>query len=427
MLDIRLVREDPKPVKKNLARRNNPDVLRMFDELLQIDSEWRKVVAQVNSLRAERNKASIQIAEAKKKGKSPKKLMSEAAKMPKDIGRLEAARTELDEKMQSILLRLPNLLDKSVPDGKDESDNKVVRKFGKQPEFDFKPKDHLEILQGLGMIDVERGARAAGHAFFYLKGDAVLLDMALVRFAIDFLRRKEFTIVETPFMLNYKATIGAENLEDFRNQIYKIEGEDLFLVATSEHPLASMFMGEVLENENLPAVFAGVSPCFRKEVGAHGKYTKGLFRMHQFNKVEQFIFCKPEDSWDWFEKLQKNTEEIYQQLGLHFRVVTLCSGDTGTKSARTDDIECWMADGKYREVSSNSNVTDYQARRLNIKYTEKKGKPPAGFVHTVNNTAIATSRIMVAVLEQFQQKDGNVRIPKALVPYMNGIEFLKKE
>ncbi len=427
MLDIKLIRENPGAVRKNLARRNNAQILKMFDELTDVDKEWRKIVAEVNELRASRNKVSMQIAAAKKEGKHDKKLMSEAAKIPEKIQNLEAAKAELDAKMKSVLLRLPNLLDKSVPDGKDADDNKVLRKHGKPPEFAFEPKDHLEILRGLNMIDVERGAKSAGHAFFYLKGDAVLLDLALVRFAVDFLHKKDYTIVGTPLMLNLEATMGAEDMDGFRDQIYKIEGEDLFLIATSEHPLAAMFMGDVLDNEDLPAVFAGVSPCFRKEVGSHGKYTKGLFRMHHFNKVEQFVFCKPEDSWDWFDKLQKNTEEIYQKLGLHYRVITLCSGDTGAKAARTDDIECWMADGRYREVSSNSNVTDYHSRRLNIKYREKKGQAPIGLVHTLNNTALATSRIMVAILEQFQQKDGSVKIPKALVPYMDGIEVLKKE
>lgn len=426
MLDIRLIRENPNLVRKNLARRNQPQVLEMFDELTEIDKEWRKVIAEVNELRSSRNKISWEISKSKKAGKTDKKLIEEAAKIPEKIQDLEVKKAELDAKMRAILLRLPNLLDKSVPDGKSADDNKVIRKFGRPPEFDFEPKDHLEILQGLGMIDIERGAKTAGHAFYYLKGDAVFLDLAIQRFALDYLRRKDFTIVETPFMMNLEATMGAEDMSGFQDQIYKIEGEDLFLIATSEHPLAAMFMGDVLSNDELPATFAGISPCFRKEVGAHGKYTKGLFRMHHFNKVEQFVFCKPEDSEDWFEKLQKNTEDIYNQLGLHFRVVTLCSADTGVKAARTDDIECWMADGKYREMSSNSNVTDYQSRRLNIKYREKKGQPPSGFVHTLNNTASASSRVMVAILEQFQQKDGTVRIPKSLVPYMNGIEVLEK-
>lgn len=427
MLDIKIIREDPAAVRRNLARRNNSAFLEMFDELVGVDGKWREAVAEVNSLRAERNRLSMEIAAAKKKGEPDKKLMSQAAKLPKSLDAAEKSKDEMDAKVRSLLLRLPNMLHESVPDGKDETENKVVRKSGQPPEFDFDPRDHLEILQGLGMIDGDRAAKSAGHAFFYLKGDAALLDMALSRFAVDFLRRKGFTVVETPLMLNMKSTAGAEDLSAFEDQIYKIDGEDLFLIATSEHPIAAMMADETIDLQDLPLAFAGFSPCFRREVGAHGKYTRGLFRMHHFNKVEQFVFCRPEDSWEWFEKIQRNTEEIYSQLGLHYRVVSLCSGDTGVKAARTDDVECWMADGKFREVSSNSNVTDYQARRLNIKYREKKGQAPVGLVHTLNNTAIATSRIMVAVIEQFQQRDGSVKIPKALLPYMDGVEFLKKD
>jgi seryl-tRNA synthetase len=426
MLDIKLIREDPKVIRKNIERRKNPNFLKMFDELVDIDKEWRGNLSKLNELREYRNKISVKIAESKKKGKTDKKLMEEAAKIPKSIKEKEEKNAELESKMKSLLLRLPNILHESVPDGKDSSENKIIRVHGEKPKFDFKPKDHLEILTQLGMIDQERGSKAAGHAFFYLKGDAVLLDIALQKFAIDFLCEKDFKIIGPPLMLNYEAASGAEDLTTFQDQIYKIESEDLFLIPTSEHPIAAMHMNEVIDMIDLPLKYAGVSPCFRKEVGAHGKYTRGLFRMHQFNKVEQFIFCNPEDSWDLFDELQENTEELYHRLGLHFRVVTLCSADTGIKSAKTNDIECWMADGNYREVTSNSNVTDYQTRRLNVKYREKKGQAPIGFVFTLNNTAIATSRIMVAIIEQFQQKDGRVKIPKELVPYMNGIEFLEK-
>lgn len=427
MLDIKLIREDPKVVRDNLARRNNPTILEMFDELVKLDGDWRKSVAELNELRSSRNKISMQIAEAKKNKQDAKTLMEQAAEIPKKVKELETRSTDLDEKTKGLLLRLPNLLHESVPDGKSEKDNKVVRKHGQQPKFDFQPKDHLEILTNLNLIDQERGAKTAGHAFFYLKGSAVLLDMALQRFAIEFLRSKDFTIIEPPFMLNYKAASGAEDLTTFQDQIYKIDGEDLFLIPTSEHPIAAMHMDEAIDIAELPLKYAGISPCFRKEVGAHGKYTRGLFRMHQFNKIEQFVFCKPEESWELFDKLQENTEEMYNSLGLHYRVVTLCSADTGVKAAKTNDIECWMADGNFREVTSNSNVTDYQSRRLNIKYREKKGQPPIDFVYALNNTAVATSRIMVAIIEQFQQKDGRVKIPDALVPYMGGIEFLEKE
>jgi seryl-tRNA synthetase len=227
-------------------------------------------------------------------------------------------------------------------------------------------------------------------------------------------------------MMQKKPYLGVTDLEFFGDQLYKIDKEDLYLIATSEHPMAAMHMDEILLSNELPIKFVGVSPCFRKEVGAHGKYTKGLFRMHQFNKVEQFIFCLPQDSWKFHEELKKNAEDLCTSLGIHFRVVNVCTGDIGIIAAKKYDIEAWMADGQFREVGSNSNCTDYQARRLNIKFREKEGQAPTGFVHTLNNTALATSRTMIVILEQFQQKDGSVIIPKVLRPFMNGIEKLEK-
>jgi len=252
-----------------------------------------------------------------------------------------------------------------------------------------------------------------------------LLDLAIQHYAIDFLRKKKFTVVEPPYLINkktYEGMIG--NPFDFAEASYKIEGEEFYLIPTAEYPIGAMFIDEVLMENRLPIKLCGVSPAFRKEVGAHGKYTKGLFRMHQFDKIEQFVFCTPEDSWKLLEELQRNCEELYQGLGLHYRVVALCSGDTGAKSSKTYDTEFWMSDGKFREIGSNSNCTDYQARRLGIRFREGEGKPVKGFVHTLNNTALATSRTMIAIIEQFQQKDGSVIIPKVLIPYMAGIEKL---
>jgi seryl-tRNA synthetase len=314
-----------------------------------------------------------------------------------------------------------------VPYGRDENDNVEIRRWGQPPKFDFEPKDHLTILQNLGLIDVERGSKVAGHQFFYLKKDLVLLDLAIQKFAIDNLLKKGFILVQPPYMINRKAYEGMIDPTDFEMVTYKVENEDLYLIATAEHPLGAMYMNEVLDKDELPLKFCGISPCFRKEVGAHGKYTRGLFRMHQFHKIEQFIFCLPEQSWEMHEELQKNSEELYQKLGLHYRVVNICTGDIGTVAAKKYDIEVWMADGKFRESGSNSNCTDYQARRLNIRYREKPGQAPKDFVHTLNNTALATSRTIVAIVEQYQQKDGSVVIPEALRPYMNGIERLVKK
>jgi seryl-tRNA synthetase len=314
-------------------------------------------------------------------------------------------------------MNLPNILHESVPFGASEKDNVEIRVAGKKPHFSFKPKDHLEILERLGLIDAERAAKVAGRGFFYLKDELVILDYAILRFAMDFLKKKGFTVVEPPFMLRRKPYEGVTSLEDFGNVMYKIEGDDLYMIATSEHALASMFMDEAFEKKDLPLKLCGISPCFRKEIGAHGKYTRGLFRMHQFNKIEQFVFCMPEDSWKMHEELQKNSDELYKELGLHYRVVNVCTGDIGSIASKKYDTEVWMSDNTFREAGSNSNCTDYQARRLNIRYREAENSPVAGFVHTLNNTALATSRTIIAIIEQNQQEDGSVRIPEVLHKY----------
>ncbi len=417
MLDIKLIRENPEFVRKNLERRQKPEYLEMFDELLNVDKEWRSVLTQLNELRSERNKLTARIAELKKKGEDFSGVLERAREIDKKLKELEEREKLLRKRQKELLMKLPNLLHDSVPFGKDESDNVEVRRWGKPPDFDFEPKDHLTILKNLGLIDFERGAKVAGHQFYYMKGKLVILDLAIQRFALDFLQGRGFLVVEPPFMMRREAYVGATDFEFFEEQIYRIEGEDLYLIATAEHPLAAMFMNEVFDKDDLPLALAGISPCFRKEVGAHGKYTKGLFRVHQFNKVEQFVFCLPEESWEWHEKLQENAEKLYQMLGLHYRVVNVCTGDIGDFAAKKYDIECWMADGKFRETGSNSNCTDYQARRLNVRYREGPGKPVKGFVHTLNNTALATSRVIVAIVEQYQQADGTVKVPKALWKY----------
>ncbi|MEM5870078.1 MAG: serine--tRNA ligase [Candidatus Aenigmatarchaeota archaeon] len=427
MLDIKLIREHPDFVRENLKKREDQEKLKLLEEVIVLDKKWRELQTQINKLRQKRNELSREIALKKKEGKDIDQLIMEAEKIPDEIKKLEETARELQQKLRNGLLRLPNLLHESVPYGKNENDNVEIRRWGSPPKFDFKPKDHLEILKNLGLIEQERAAKVAGAGFFYLKEELVLLDLAIQRFAIDFLRKRGFILVEPPFMINRKAYEGMIDPSDFETVTYKIEGEPLYLIATAEHPLGAMFMGEVFDKKDLPLKLCGISPCFRKEIGTHGKYTKGLFRMHQFNKIEQFVFCLPEQSWKIHEELQKNSEELYQQLGLHYRVVNVCSGEIGTVAAKKYDIECWMADGKFRETGSNSNCTDYQARRLNIRYREGPGKPPAGFVHTLNNTALATSRTMIAIIEQFQQKDGSVIIPKVLRPYMNGIEKLERK
>ena len=427
MLDIKLVRENPSLVKENLKKRNDPGKLKLLEELLRVDIQWREAQTKINNLRQKRNQLSIEIAKIKKTSKSAKKQLTEAKKIDTLIGKNEKTLTQLEIKEKSLLMCIPNLLHESVPIGKDDSDNVEIRRWGQPPKFDFQPKDHLTILQNLGLIDIERGAKIAGERFYFMKDDLVFLDIALQKFALDVLRKKDFTIISPPLMIKRKPYEGVIDLTDFEQVTYKIENEDAYLIATSEHPMASMFMDDILDGNKLPLMFAGVSPCFRKEVGAHGKYTKGLFRMHHFNKVEQFVFCLPEQSWKLHEELQRNCELLYQSLGLHYRVVNVCTGDIGSIAAKKYDTEVWMSDGQFREVGSNSNCTDYQTRGLGIRYKEGEGKPVKGFVHTLNNTALATSRTMIAIIEQFQQKDGSVVIPKVLRPYMFGIEKLEKK
>lgn len=425
MLDIKLIREHPEVVRKDLEKRGDPEKIGILNNLIEYDKEWRMLLTEANELRHKRKMITAKVANLKKKGKDADKQLEEAKNIPEKIKKLEKQVDEYREKADLILLKLPNILHETVPFGRDETENVVERVIGKPPKFDFKPKSHTEIASDLGLADFERGTKVAGHGFYYLKGDLARLDFAIMNYTIDFLRNRGYTLIEPPLMMHQKPYLGVTDLEFFGDQLYKIENEDLYLIATSEHPIAATYMDEVIIQKDLPIKYVGVSPCFRKEVGAHGKYTKGLFRVHQFNKIEQFIFCLPEDSWRLHEELQKNSEDLYSNLGLHFRVVNVCTGDIGIIAAKKYDIEIWMADGTFREAGSNSNCTDYQARRLNIKYRKKEGQPPIGFVHTLNNTALATSRTMIAILEQYQQKNGSVDIPKVLGPLMCGLERLE--
>jgi seryl-tRNA synthetase len=426
MLDIKLIRENPKIVEENLKKRGDLEKLKLLKALIESDKKYREELQELEKLKHDRNVISDEIAKLKKDGKDTSKKIKEASELPEKIKKLEEDVLKQKEMIDFTIMRIPNLIHDSVPVGQGEEKNVVIKTFGKPPKFNFQPKNHLEILKNLNLIDDERAEKVTGRGFFYLKGPLALLDRALQSYAIEFLMKKGYLFIYPPHMLRREPYSGMIDLADFENVMYKIENEDLYMVATAEHPIGAMFKDEVLNKKELPMKIVGFSTNFRKEVGAHGKYTKGLFRMHQFNKVEQFIFCLPEDSWKYHEELQKNAEELYEKLGLHFRTVVLCSGETGVVSTKTFDVELWMADNIYREVGSNSNCLDYQARRLNLKYREKEGQAPKGFIHTLNNTAIATSRTMVALVEQFQQKDGTVIIPKVLWPYMNGIKKLEK-
>jgi seryl-tRNA synthetase len=426
MLDIRLIRERPDSVRKNLKRRNEPGVLKELEKAIKKDKEWRATLQRIEKLRKRRNEITESVASLKRQGKPFRKERAAVKELPGKIRKLEGRNQNLASEVRDLLMGIPNMLHESVPYGRDEHENVEVRRWGKPPKLS-KPRNHQEIAEGLGLLDTDRAARAAGSGFFYLKGDLALLDLAIQMYAIDLLRKRGYVLIQPPVMLRRKPYEGVVDLGDFENVMYKIQDDDLYLIATSEHPMGAMFLNETLERKNLPIRMCGVSACFRREIGSHGKYTKGLFRVHQFNKVEQFIFCHPEESWKLHEELQKNCESLYQGLGLHYRVVNVCTGDIGTLAAKKYDTEVWMADGKFREIGSNSNCTDYQARRLNVKFREKEGQAPSGYVHTLNNTALATSRTMVAILEQFQNKDGTVTIPAVLRPYMGGVRRLERK
>ncbi len=423
MLDIKLIRENPEFVKNNLMKRGNPENIKMLKELIDLDREWRQNLTKLNELRHERKLITAEIAALKKTGKDAGSKIKKAKKIDSEVKSIEKEVARAEEKTREYLMRLPNLLHETVPVGKDENENVQMRKCGAIPKFNFPVKNHIELGLDLDIIDIERAGKVTGSRFFYLKRAGVLLDMALMSFALEEISKKGYVPVEPPYLMRKEPYEGVTALSDFEDMLYKIENEDLYLIATSEHPMAAMFMNEVLKEENLPLKLVGISACFRREAGAHGKDTRGIFRTHQFNKIEQFVFCEPEESWKLHEELIHNAEELVQKLGLPYRVVNVCTGDIGTVAAKKYDIEAWMpAQNGYREIVSCSNCTDYQARRLGIRYREKEGAPVKGFVHTLNSTAIATGRTIVTILENFQQEDGSVVVPEALRKYMGNIE-----
>ncbi|MDG7008195.1 MAG: serine--tRNA ligase [Nitrososphaerota archaeon] len=426
MLDVKLLRENPEVIRADLRKRGMTDKLRLVDDAIAADSEWRNAKVQSETLRHEMNEVNRKIA-ALARGKNP---IEAEQKRVREISRKEDQYAQVQttqlQSLETILMGLPNILHESVPVGKDDSENVTVRTWGGPQKFDFQPRDHIEVLTSLGMVDMERASRIAGARFFFLKGDAVKLEHAIMRYAIDVLSKKGFVPVEPPFMMRRAPYSGVTDMNDFGPVIYKIEGEDLYMIATSEHPLVAMHMDEILDGKDLPLRYCGFSPCFRVEAGAHGKDTKGIFRTHQFYKVEQIAFARPEESWEIHEQLIANSEEIFQSLGLHYRVVNVCTGDMGTVAAKKYDLEAWMpVQGKFREMVSCSNCTDYQARRLKIRFRDKQSEATR-LVHTLNSTAV-TTRVLVAIAENFQQKDGSVKIPKALGPYMGGITALEKK
>ena len=428
MLDIKLIRENPEFVKTNLSKRGNPECIQMLEELISVDKEWRLNLTKLNELRHQRKQITIEIAKLKKAGKEADDEVYRAQDVDEKIVIIEKQVTDQEQKTHRYLMQLPNLLDNSVPFGKDDKDNIQVKTWGTVPTFTFPVKNHIDLALALDQIDMERAGKVSGARFFYLKNQVARLDMALMSLAIEELSKKGFTAVIPPYLMTREAYEGVTAMGDFADVLYKVENEDLYLIATSEHPMAAMYMNEVLKEQEMPIRLAGISTCFRKEAGAHGKDTRGIFRTHQFNKIEQFIFCKPEDSTKLHEELLLNAEELLQKLELPYRVVNVCTGDIGTVAAKKYDIEAWMpAQNGYREVVSCSNCTDYQARRLGIRYREKEGAAPKGLVHTLNSTAVATGRTIVALLENNQQEDGTIKIPFALRKFMGDREKIDKK
>lgn len=423
MLSLKFIREYPEIVKKDLKKRNDAEKLKWIDDLLKKEESYRKLLQKAQELRHKRNVITSEINEVKKKGGDISKKIKEAKELPDKIKKSDEELAKLKEKIGFYIARLPNVLHKDVPVGKDENDNKVVRKWGEPKKFDFELMPHGELIEELGCADFDKAAKVSGNGFYYLLGDVALLELALQRFAVDLLLKKGFTLVEPPLMLRRKPYEGVTDLADFETMMYKVEGEDGYLIATSEHPMAAMFAGEVFDPKELPKKYVGVSSCFRKEIGSHGIDTKGLFRVHQFNKVEQFVFCEPKDSWKIHEELIANAEEIFKKLKIPYRIVNICTGDIGIVAAKKYDLEAWMPrEKRYREVVSCSNCTEYQAVGLNMRY--QKGEERE-YVHTLNSTAVATGRALRAIIENYQQKDRSIKVPDVLVPYMNNIKVIK--
>ena len=388
-------------------------LIKCFD----LDKQRRDLIKETDELRKKRNQMSITIGQAKKSNEDTSTLLNDMAKISKQLDALEQSQKTVESDYTHLAFSIPNMIHESVPIGADESANVELRKWGEIPQFNFPINDHIDLGQNLNTIDLERAAKTAGARFYYLKGGLVKLSQALISFALDFMVEKEYSLIQPPYMINRKSMEGAVIAEDFEDVIYKVQDEDLFLIGTSEHAIASMHADEILDGNNIPFRYASFSPCFRKEAGAHGKDQKGIFRVHQFDKIEQFVFAKPENSWNEHEKMISITEEFYQKLEIPFKVMLLSSGDMGKMSAKTFDVEAWMAgQNAYREIVSCSNCLDFQSRRLKIRFRDKSNEDTK-YVHTLNSTLVAVERTIVSIMENFQTKDGHIRVPQVLQKY----------
>ena len=420
MLEMKVFREDSKAVFEDLKRRNMSDDI--AKRIIQMDQEWRELIDEGNKLRSQRNRISREIGELKKKGKDGSDLLGEMAKIKKGLMGNESKTKETLASREEARMRVPNLLDSEVPQGQSKHDNRELSLHGKKKKTKTS-RPHQEVMELVGGVDLKRAANVTGRRFYFLTGDLARLEMALINYAIDVLCERGYSLTIPPFMMNREAYEGVVDLNDFEDVMYKIEDRDLYLIATSEHPMTSRFKNEIIEIKNEPLRYAGISTNFRKEVGAHGMSDRGIWRVHQFAKVEQVIICKPDDSQKLHDELITNAKHIFEGLEIPFRVVDICTGDIGTVAARKFDLEAWMPSSQqWKEVVSASNCKSYQSVRLNMRHRTPEGTE---FPHTLNATAIATTRALASILENHQQADGSVAIPKALQKWMGNQELIQ--
>jgi seryl-tRNA synthetase len=419
MIDPKIVRENPALVRETLKLRRMESAVDI-DRLVAIDESRRNLASEAEQLREKRNRFSKEIGEKKKKGENADDAMKEVQAINDRIKEIEAGIPALEEEYNDLILSVPNLLHDSVPAGHDENDNKVVRTWGEKPSFDFEPKAHFDIGTDLGILDFERGVKLSGARFYVYRGLAAKLERAIISYMLDLhTTRHGYTETFCPFVVNDESMIGTGQYPKFKDEYYRMEKDGLSLIPTAEVPLTNLYRDEIIDGSQLPLYVTGQSSCFRREAGSAGKDTRGLVRVHQFQKVELVKFVEPETSFDELEKLVANAEAVLQGLGLHYRTVLLCSADTSASSTKTYDLEVWMPGlNRYMEISSCSNFMDYQARRARIRYRKEAGEK-AALVHTLNGSGLAAGRTMAAVMENYQQKDGTLRIPEVLLPYLN--------
>ncbi len=426
MLDIELYRNDlEKVIESEVKRFKDPSNAR---KVLEYDEKWREVLQTLQDLRKQRNDLSIQIGTFKKSGdnKKAEKARFKSKEIKDRIDKLEKKKVEFFDQRENYRYIVGNILHDSVPIGETDEDNEIIITVGKLPKFDFEPLSHVNLITKIDGADTKKASEIAGSRFYFLKGDLVSLNLALIKFALDKLINKDYIPMWPPFFIKYEVIKAAAELADFEEQLYKIQDEDLFMIATAEQTLAAYHYDEIIDPERLPLKYAGVSSCFRREAGSHGKDTLGIFRVHQFEKVEQFIFCKPEHSWKLYEELIENVKEIFQDLKIPYRIVNIASGELNDNAAKKYDLEAWFpASETYRELVSCSNCTDYQARKLKIRMGKVGSQQAKEILHTLNSTAIATTRTICCILENFQNKDHSVSIPEVLQKDMNGKKIIK--